>query len=184
MPEALLAEIARALDAAEIPYMVIGGQAVLAYGYTRLTDDIDITLGISTERLSDMKDLMAAVGLRPLMDDQAVRDVLVLPAEHPDSRIRVDFIFSFSGYERQALDRVKLIPLDDYDVSFASVEDVIIQKTVAGRVVDLKDVGEMLLRHEDSMDELYVRTWLAAFDEALAGDFVATFDRVVADARR
>jgi hypothetical protein len=69
-------------------------------------------------------------------------------------------------------------------VSFASVEDVIIQKTVAGRVVDLKDVGEMLLRHADSMDEQYVRTWLAAFDEALAGDSVATFDRLVEDARR
>ncbi len=43
----LLATIATALDQASIPYMVIGGQAVLLYGEPRLTEDIDITLGLS-----------------------------------------------------------------------------------------------------------------------------------------
>ncbi len=43
MFEHLLAKIATALNKAEIPYMVIGGQAVLLYGEPRLTKGIDIT---------------------------------------------------------------------------------------------------------------------------------------------
>ncbi|ALA57272.1 hypothetical protein NITMOv2_0837 [Nitrospira moscoviensis] len=41
----LLERLAGALDQAHLPYMVIGGQAVLLNGDMRLTRDIDITLG-------------------------------------------------------------------------------------------------------------------------------------------
>ncbi len=40
----ILKQIASALDKAGIPYMVIGGRAVLLYGEPRLTKDIDVTL--------------------------------------------------------------------------------------------------------------------------------------------
>jgi hypothetical protein len=51
MFELILASAARCLAARAIPCRVIGGQAVLVYGEPRLTRDIDITLGVSTERL-------------------------------------------------------------------------------------------------------------------------------------
>ena len=46
MIENLLGRIGSALKAARIPYMVIGGQAVLLYGEPRMTRDIDVSLGI------------------------------------------------------------------------------------------------------------------------------------------
>jgi hypothetical protein len=46
MFQKLLKKIANELNTCNIPYMVIGGQAVLIYGEPRLTKDIDITLGI------------------------------------------------------------------------------------------------------------------------------------------
>jgi hypothetical protein len=48
----LLERIAIALDGAGIPYMIIGGQAVLLYGEPRLTKDIDITIGAGPDRLT------------------------------------------------------------------------------------------------------------------------------------
>jgi len=42
----LLARIAKNLDAAKIPYRIIGGKAILQFGEPRLTKDIDVTLGI------------------------------------------------------------------------------------------------------------------------------------------
>jgi len=42
----LITKIGDALNSKSIPYMIIGGQAVLIYGEPRLTRDIDITLGI------------------------------------------------------------------------------------------------------------------------------------------
>ena len=54
MFENLLKRIAQSLKNAGIPYMVIGGQAVLLYGEPRLTKDIDITLGADLTRLQDV----------------------------------------------------------------------------------------------------------------------------------
>ena len=50
----LLERLAVALDRAKIPYMIIGGQAVLLYGEPRLTRDIDVTLGVDVNRLADL----------------------------------------------------------------------------------------------------------------------------------
>lgn len=52
MIEELLVTVAQELDKEEIPYMIIGGQAVLVYGIPRLTRDIDITLGLDTDGLA------------------------------------------------------------------------------------------------------------------------------------
>jgi hypothetical protein len=53
----LLERIALELERAGIPYMVTGGQAVLLYGEPRLTRDIDITLGVSTDQLDLVRDV-------------------------------------------------------------------------------------------------------------------------------
>lgn len=50
MIEKLIKKVAQRLDEDKIPYMLIGGQAVLLYGRPRLTQDIDITLGIDTDK--------------------------------------------------------------------------------------------------------------------------------------
>ena len=53
MFQQLLETIALSLEKRGIPYMVIGGQAVLLYGEPRLTRDIDVTSRIlSSIRLS------------------------------------------------------------------------------------------------------------------------------------
>ena len=49
MFEELIARIAGELKKADLPYMIIGGQAVLLYGSPRMTKDIDITLGLHAE---------------------------------------------------------------------------------------------------------------------------------------
>ena len=48
----LLRKIAESFDRHRIPYMVIDGQAVLQYGRPRLTEDIDITLGVDSSELA------------------------------------------------------------------------------------------------------------------------------------
>ena len=53
MFQKLLKKIANELNAHNIPYMVIGGQAVLIYGEPRLTKDIDITLGVGVSKLKE-----------------------------------------------------------------------------------------------------------------------------------
>ncbi len=57
MFQQLLESIAQGLDARGLPYMVIGGQAVLLYGEPRLTRDIDITLGVGPERWRELLEM-------------------------------------------------------------------------------------------------------------------------------
>lgn len=51
----IIAKIAKALDRNHIPYMIIGGQAVLIYATYRATRDIDITIGLDVNQKEKVK---------------------------------------------------------------------------------------------------------------------------------
>lgn len=181
--ELLLARIASKLDEVELPYMVIGGQAVLLYGEPRLTAAIDITLGATVDQLTKVLEAAEAIGLRPLVDPEPfVSETMVLPCEEPDSGIRVDFIFSNSPYERQAIERGRPVSFEAIPVRFATLEDVIIHKLIAGRPRDLEDVRSMLIKNP-GLDTAYVRGWLDQFTEALDEPFRARFDDLLREVR-
>ena len=83
----LIASLARELTARQLPFMLIGGQAVLLHGAPRLTEDIDITLGVGPERLSSVEQVSQALGLEPLPEDPEsfVRSTFVYPVHlRPD----------------------------------------------------------------------------------------------------
>jgi len=100
----------------------------------------------------------------------------VLPTLDPETGLRVDFIFSWTAYEQQALRRVRKIEIDGYPVRFAAPEDVIIHKILAGRPRDLEDVRSIL--RKQSVDEHLIRSWLEQFEEALGKPFSVTFEHI------
>lgn len=185
MFENLLKRIAAALETHAIPYMVIGGQAVLLYGEPRLTKDIDITLGAGIDRVPDVIAVVEKLGLKLLVKDfeTFVRETMVLPVADEEVGIRVDFIFSFSPYERQAIGRGRMVRLGDADVCFASVEDLIIHKIVAGRPRDIEDVRTMLLKNPD-FDGAYIERWLSEFDASMGREFSQVFKALTSTLRR
>jgi hypothetical protein len=147
--------------------MVIGGQAVLVYGRPRLTRDIDITLGIDAGDFALVEKVCKKLKLKilPEKPEDFARETRVLPAEEKKSGIRVDFVFSFSEYERQSLKRAKRVNISNYPVKVASCEDVIIHKMVAGRAIDEEDVKSILIKNKDSIDLKYVKRWLSQFNK-------------------
>lgn len=173
----LLERIALGLEERQIPYMVIGGQAVLIYGEPRLTRDIDITLGVGPERLNDLLALAQGLAWRVLVEEprEFVQRTMVLPLDDPQSGIRIDFIFSFSPYERAAMDRVRRVSIGKAMVRFAAPEDVIVHKITASRPRDLEDVRTILLKNRD-LDLAYVRNWLGEFDRSLGNSYLQAFD--------
>jgi len=62
----LITKIGDALNRKSIPYMIIGGQAVLIYGEPRLTRDIDITLGIG--QLKNFRDLVSLLYFKYILN--------------------------------------------------------------------------------------------------------------------
>jgi hypothetical protein len=180
----LLERIALGLEQRQIPYMVIGGQAVLIYGEPRLTRDIDVTLGAGPERLADLLGFAEASEWRILVEaPQAfVQRTMVLPCLDPPSSIRIDFIFSHSPYEQQAMKRVRRVSIGKASVCFAAAEDVIVHKIIAGRPRDLEDVRSILLKNP-GLDREYIRQWLAEFDRSLATSHAQSFEQLAQSAR-
>ena len=176
----LLVKLAKELDNNNIPYMIIGGQAVLLYGEPRLTRDIDITLGLEPDEWNQISEITDELNLKILVDNpqEFIRKTMVLPVLEEESEIRVDFIFSFSEYERSALKRINKVDIENYQVNFASLEDVVIHKIVSGRPRDIEDVKIILLKNE-TYNSKYIEKWLSKFDESLNEDFLKTFINIV-----
>jgi predicted nucleotidyltransferase len=166
--EHILAKIAKLLDQNQIPYMVIGGQAVLLYGEPRLTRDIDVTLGIDSVRADDLKQICQVAGLIKVksFDDSLIEKTNVFPCIDTETGIAVDFIFSFIDYERQAIKRAKKVKVADYAVKFSSPEDIIIHKLFAGRPKDIEDAENILIKQGRKIDMDYIKKQLKVFSTA------------------
>ncbi|HTU00383.1 MAG TPA: nucleotidyl transferase AbiEii/AbiGii toxin family protein [Candidatus Sulfotelmatobacter sp.] len=183
MFESLLQRIAIACERAGLPYMIIGGQAVLRYGEPRLTKDIDVSLGLDLDRLPEAQALVDGLGLTPLVDPQVfTRQTLVLPCLEPETGIRVDLILAFSPYEQEALLRARPAKLGTAEVRFASPEDLIVHKIIAARPRDLDDVRSVLARNP-GLDFQYIRQWLREFAQALDQPVLERFDAIATEGR-
>lgn len=175
MFSALLARIASTLETSNIPYMVIGGHAAVLYGEPRLTRDIDITLGVGPDRLGELLDIVRGADLVPAQGAQelALRSY-VLPCSDSVTGIDVDLILSVSAYEQEALGRAQAVAISGVHVRFASVEDVLIHKIVAGRPRDIEDARAILAK-SPSLDRSYLQRWLQEFERTLSSPLVKQF---------
>ncbi len=175
----LLTRIAKELNKHHIPYMVIGGQAVLLYGEPRLTKDIDITLDMGFKGFEKIRDVVEKLNFRILIDnpEDFVKKTMVLPVMDDKTGIKVDFILSFSPYEKQAIESSIDVKFGNTIVKFASLEDVIIHKIIAGRARDLEDIKSILLKNTD-YESKYIKKWLKKFDESLNKNFIEVFKKV------
>jgi hypothetical protein len=160
-----IAELSQRLQARRLPFMLIGGQAVLLHGRPRLTEDIDVTLGAGPEAWLSVQEVCDELRLTPLPQNLEgfVRETFVLPARHGGTGIRVDFIFSTTPYERQAIARAVPVTLGQATVPFAAAEDLILHKLFASRPRDLEDVAGVVRRKGADLDWRYLERWAGEF---------------------
>jgi hypothetical protein len=90
----------------------------------------------------------------------------------------VDFIFSFSAYEHQAIQNAKKVKIGTQYIIFASLEDVIIFKIIAGRPRDLEDIRSVILKNPE-FNLNYIEKWLAEFDASLEGNYLVLFKKTL-----
>ena len=159
--------------------MVIGGQAVLQYGESRLTEDIDIALDIESADWRRADSLLRNAGFAPRVADYetlAVDGHILLLADRATS-IRIDVALAGSPFEDAALERVVTQRIGAADVAFISPEDLMVQKILAGRERDHDDVRR-LARKQKSLDRNYIERWLREYGAALDRDLIADFKRL------
>lgn len=182
----LIARVASALRSHDVPFMLIGGQAVLVHGEPRLTLDVDVTLGVPPDDLARVLDACETMGTEPLPEavEDFVRDTFVLPVGDPETGIRIDLIFSTTPFESQAIERAIQIDVSGTSIPFATAEDLIIHKLFAGRARDIEDVEGVIRRKGEDLDWEYLHRWAVEFAAIPGREHMPSQLRCLRDARR
>jgi hypothetical protein len=85
----------------------------------------------------------------------------------------VDISLGLPGYEDEVINRTVGYELDlGKVVHLCSAEDLILQKTVAARPQDLRDIEGIIIRQGKRLDLIYLRHWLSNFAAWLESDEV------------
>lgn len=179
MHRTLISKIVKALNASEIPYVIVGGQASLLYGVPRVTQDVDVTLGIDIDEIDRVIKLVKESGFEFIRADaiEFAKRTRVLLLSDKESGLKVDLIFSFSSFEKNVIERANKIKLNSDEVRICTVEDLIVFKIVAGREIDLFDVRNVLLNNH-GYDIHYIEKWLSEFGEFLGEDLLQRFKKI------
>ncbi len=180
-----LAVLAAVLDDRGIPWFIFGAQAVAVRGAPRATQDIDITIEISRERLPELMQALEAGGIvhrYPDIVDELLTSGKVLPMSHP-SGMEVDIVLAGSGLESLALSRATRVPVEGVDAPIAHATDLVVMKVLAGRGKDLDDVRSVLASGD--VDVADARDLLGQLEEALGqSDLLPQLDQAVRDVKK
>ena len=148
--------IIAALHSAKVEYLIVGGLAVNAHGYERLTRDVDLVIGLQPENIIR--------GLRALLGIGYEMSVPVTPEDFADPRQReawrkeknmIVLKLWSDTHRRTPIDVFVYEPFDftrefaaakwvkiggDLEAPIVGYEGLVAMKTVAGRDKDLLDV--------------------------------------------
>lgn len=143
------------LEAARIPYMVIGGIANLVWGVPRATLDIDMTVWVeSAAEATAVSRLCRA--FKPLVKRPRafLEETRVLPLDVGGTK--VDLIFGELPFERQAIARAKAVDFAGHSVKVCTAEDLVVHKILAERPKDEEDLKGLARRLATTLDRAYL----------------------------
>jgi hypothetical protein len=183
--EDALAALARALDSAGAPWMVIGGIAVIAHGVRRFTTDIDVAVRGDAISIDRLLDALARHGIVPRVADAAgfAQANLVLLVRHALTGVDLDVSFAWSSFEHEALTARKEASFGRVKVPMSVPADLVVFKTIAARPKDIEDAEALLVLHPHIDLDRARRRVAELAGLAEAPELVETFDAIMARAR-
>ena len=147
-------------------YALAGGWAYSALVEPRATTDIDLLV---------LLDRPSREGIRSLLSSQ-FDEAMVHPAPMvfqgisiwrsvvvgKGQEVLVDFLLADSEYLRTALARRRVVPVGSLQVPVLTLEDLILLKSLAGRLQDQADLEKIRARQDElGVEWAYVRAWKA-----------------------
>lgn len=156
------------LDAAHVPYMVVGSVASSYHGEPRMTRDLDVVVDPTPDSLRVLVSRLQAAGLYadPDAAASALSNRTQFNAIDPASGWKVDLIIlGQRAFDRAEFARRTVAQLLRTKVQMATAEDVILAKlewALAGESErQLRDVAAILAVSGDGLDFDYLDGWAA-----------------------
>ncbi len=165
--EEVFRRIIAALDRSEIPYMVTGSFASAFHGVPRATQDIDLVIAPSADRLGKFVDSLSP-------EQYYVDRGTALEAQRTESQFnvidleggwKVDLIVRKGrAFSRAEFDRRLTTEVWGLRLAVASLEDVILAKLewakLGGSERQLDDVAALLRLRSGDLDRSYLSRWI------------------------
>ena len=147
-----LKEFIRLLEEHDVRYLVVGGAAVNALGFVRMTEDIDFWLERSEANADRMLAALAEFGFDEFSRDDLLDPKAVLMLGRPPNRI--DLLTWISGREfADCYGRRIHAHLGGVRIPLISLDDLLINKRASGRPKDLGDIDEFERRRGKKSDD-------------------------------
>ena len=147
-------EILRALESENIKYAVIGGVAVVLYGYVRFTKDIDLLIDFSEDNVRRFIKVLAALKFQPGVPidplDMAKakkrqewmreKNVKVLTFYNPESQLlQIDVLITKNLADMKKTRK----KMDGFEISIVEYDELLKMKKETGRPTDLIDIEKL-----------------------------------------
>jgi predicted nucleotidyltransferase len=153
--------IARALNEAEVPFLVVGGIAVINYGYGRVTQDVDLVVRLDAVVILRAFQALAAIGYRPAVPisaeqfsnpaqreawqtEKGMKVLKFWSDQHRDTPLDVFVSEPFNFLQEYASAEVRET-LPGVAIRIVSLPTLLAMKREAGRPKDLADIDELSL---------------------------------------
>ncbi len=155
--EILYEEVFKALNKTKVDYVVCGGAAVVFFGYTRLTIDLDIIVSLEKENLSKLYDVLKELGyktrasikkeefiqkerLEKLADEKNMKVVSFYNENDPFKVVDVGVNLPNVA---EVLKRKRYIKVKNFNIPIIEINDLIKMKQDLARPKDLIDVENL-----------------------------------------
>jgi hypothetical protein len=162
MPATQIAcRVIAALNAAEIPHVLVGAFARNYYAEPRSTKDADVVVAVAADGL---KKFLAALGSDFLMDEQlafetntgTIKNVLA----HQDSGFTVElFYLSHDAHDQERFKRKRATTFSGQPTFVLTAEDYIVTKLRRPRSKDFDDARDVIAMQGDALDWNYIHHW-------------------------
>jgi hypothetical protein len=145
---------------------LIGGIAVLRWGETRVTRDIDVTILAGFGGEDPVIDILLAHYAARLPDARAFaarNRVLLLKTT---DGMGIDVSLGALAFEERLIERASVFAFaPGVELRTCSAEDLIVMKLFASRPLDIRDAEGVAIRNRGRLDWLYIEAQLAPLAE-------------------
>jgi hypothetical protein len=125
--------------------MIFGGFAVNLYGFTRVTEDLDIWIDPASENLDQLKGALVSLGfpeedhLRDFIDGRSIMLRLT------DDAFRIDLLTKLNIKKdfTKAFETAEIVTVPYGEIYFLGYPDLIDEKSRAKRPKDLIDINQL-----------------------------------------
>jgi hypothetical protein len=166
-PHELLERVAGILENLQIPYLVTGSVAAMAFGEPRMTNDIDIVAAVEHENVGGL--MVAFPEEEFYISEDAIRDAVRHQTQfniiHPASGMKIYIIIrKNTPFNDSRFSRIRRIKAgENFERNFAAPEDIILMKMhyyrEGGSEKHLRDISGILKISGPEVDKDYIALW-------------------------